>query len=165
MGDWRVGEASMKLEPNEVAVCMLEDEAPDLGGILGRTKRLEKGWLVKRRGSGRSGASTIVWQYTSAPTSRDGALSLRTSLSQLSSRWRHALAGCLWPSIAMCSNTWPPLMHAPVLHMRVCSCALSPKPATCYDLLFRALGGSVDVAIASRDAAQRRQWGMQAELR
>jgi hypothetical protein len=29
-----VGEASMKLELKEVAVCMLDDEVPDLAGIL-----------------------------------------------------------------------------------------------------------------------------------
>jgi hypothetical protein len=34
LGDWRDGEASAKLELREAAVCMLEDEVPDLAGIL-----------------------------------------------------------------------------------------------------------------------------------
>ena len=33
-GDWRDGEASAKLELKEVAVCMLEDDVPDLAGIM-----------------------------------------------------------------------------------------------------------------------------------
>ena len=34
MGDWRVGEPSMKLELKEAAVFILEVDVPDLAGIL-----------------------------------------------------------------------------------------------------------------------------------
>lgn len=34
LGDCRDGEPSMKLELNEAAVCMLEDDVPDLAGML-----------------------------------------------------------------------------------------------------------------------------------
>jgi hypothetical protein len=35
VGDCRDGELSMMLEPKDAAVCMLEDDAPDLAGIAG----------------------------------------------------------------------------------------------------------------------------------
>lgn len=44
-GDWRDGEP-LKLELNEVAVCMLADDVPDLTGILAPSVWVRK-WVQK----------------------------------------------------------------------------------------------------------------------
>jgi hypothetical protein len=53
LGDWRDGDPSMKLEPKDAVVFMLEDDVPDRAGILvggcegGRSRRgCGMAWLV-----------------------------------------------------------------------------------------------------------------------